>query len=81
MIDIKYKPTEYPITVYGGWFEGTDFLIDWCNHAGAEEVPDTAFQMDHDHNGEILMRTVYTWAKVCDKCGASYDPRYGNWDA
>lgn len=79
-ISIKYQHNEQPITVYGGWLEDEDFLIDWCNHAGATEEPEKGMQVFVDSHGELDTRDVASWVKVCDKCKAWFDPMYGMWE-
>lgn len=78
-IAVKYQQKSEPITVYGGWIEDEDFLIDWCNHAGAEEKPDNGIQVQYK-DGDIDVVDVASWLKVCDKCHAYFDPRYGMWE-
>lgn len=80
-IEVKYKPNEQPITVYGGWFDKSGFLIDWCTHAGAEEVPDNGVQVRYNYEkSDLEVNDVVSWLKVCDKCNAYFDPIYGSWE-
>lgn len=54
-IAVVNRGMEQPVTVQSGYFElnGGEFVVDECNHAGAEYQVD-----DFGHIGEL----------ICDKC-------------
>lgn len=66
-IKIVKLPTEESITVQKGYFEGKEFVLEECNHGGAEYhlvdfgAPDY-YKGDYVDNWRLV--------QVCDKCKA-----------
>lgn len=68
----EYAPFwDVEITVVSGYMEDGEFVIEYCNHAGAEEVEMTAYEHTAYEREEMV--------KVCNKCDKSYNPLTGEW--
>lgn len=52
------------ITVVSGYLEDGEFIVEHCNHAGAEEITLTANEFTVWEREEMV--------RVCDKCNKQY---------
>lgn len=77
---IPVKTSSYPIaediTVQLGYVENGEFILEECNHAGAEVEQQTSISWNYsredidEYDEDVL---------VCDKCGA-YKLSDGSWE-
>lgn len=70
-------PATYDITVQSGYTENGEFIVEECNHAGADAEKETTEYIDHEGN---LLTSQTEEILTCDKCGAYYDNSYGSWE-
>jgi len=55
-------PSAQPVTVQSGYYNTDEFVVDWCDHAGAE--------LEEVTNHAGLESEYYEQVYFCDKCGA-----------
>lgn len=71
-INIKQITQDQPVSVAGGWWDDGQFFIDWCNHAGADQINEEFSMFDQDNsNGDLLGFIEHsTWIELCPRCKA-----------
>lgn len=76
-IEVKQESVELPITIQFGYRENGEFIMESCNHAGAEVIEAVDLVWDHDAHTYAPTGSCETLA--CDKCNALQN-RLGDWE-